>query len=420
MPRHILSPNPGSGSDGCFAALSEILDEEGGTGVWGSGATRRDKVILHQNTLTEAEDAERRQRQEELGRPRTPEPASLGMGSDLFTDAKPTPQYTPSAERLDALNSRLLLLSNQFESFITLTTEGWDKVKTSQSGHDEILSASISAATSAASTVVASAFAARDAQTPAKSDAEKATLEQLMADWKKAVDGQWSSMRVVWSEGQARLIGDGEKRGARWKTKGWSVQTKAEADGDEPWSPAQSSLARARLLHTPRNLPISHSPFSLLRSRRRASTGPRRMVGTVGSRRSGDSAQWTVDCAAVRVRVCVRVSARLWKDGGWLTLWLGAAVNSALRGAVNPGINNKAGGDEQGPAPAAYSQLCSGSRRVPHSSHQSAVSRVSQRLWDSANGLRLRTLGGYNEGGGGVELKHTRLLLRKAHDFGRQ
>ncbi|KDQ32232.1 hypothetical protein PLEOSDRAFT_165485 [Pleurotus ostreatus PC15] len=52
--QHILSPNPGSGSDGCFAALSEILDEEGGTGVWGSGATRRDKVILHQNTLTEA------------------------------------------------------------------------------------------------------------------------------------------------------------------------------------------------------------------------------------------------------------------------------------------------------------------------------------------------------------------------------
>ncbi|KAF7426503.1 hypothetical protein PC9H_008872 [Pleurotus ostreatus] len=76
-------------------------------------------------------------------------------------------------------------------------SEGWDKVKTSQSGHDEILSASISAATSAASTVVASAFAARDAQTPAKSDAEKATLEQLMADWKKAVDGQWSSMRVM-------------------------------------------------------------------------------------------------------------------------------------------------------------------------------------------------------------------------------
>ncbi|KDQ22981.1 hypothetical protein PLEOSDRAFT_172212 [Pleurotus ostreatus PC15] len=30
MPGHISSPNPGSGSDGCFATLSEILDEEGG------------------------------------------------------------------------------------------------------------------------------------------------------------------------------------------------------------------------------------------------------------------------------------------------------------------------------------------------------------------------------------------------------
>ena len=53
MPGHISSPNPGSGSDGCFAALSEILDEEGGAGAWGSGATRRDKVILRWNALTE-------------------------------------------------------------------------------------------------------------------------------------------------------------------------------------------------------------------------------------------------------------------------------------------------------------------------------------------------------------------------------
>ncbi|KAF7424928.1 hypothetical protein PC9H_010239 [Pleurotus ostreatus] len=30
MPGHISSPNPGSGSDGCFATLSDILDEEGG------------------------------------------------------------------------------------------------------------------------------------------------------------------------------------------------------------------------------------------------------------------------------------------------------------------------------------------------------------------------------------------------------
>ncbi|KDQ29918.1 hypothetical protein PLEOSDRAFT_165612 [Pleurotus ostreatus PC15] len=30
MPGHISSPNPGSGSDGCFATLSEILNEEGG------------------------------------------------------------------------------------------------------------------------------------------------------------------------------------------------------------------------------------------------------------------------------------------------------------------------------------------------------------------------------------------------------
>ena len=32
MPGRISSPNPGSGSDGCFATLSDILDEDGGVG----------------------------------------------------------------------------------------------------------------------------------------------------------------------------------------------------------------------------------------------------------------------------------------------------------------------------------------------------------------------------------------------------
>ncbi|KAF9493144.1 hypothetical protein BDN71DRAFT_1149174 [Pleurotus eryngii] len=125
------------------------------------------------------------------------------MGADLFTGAKHPPQYAQSAELLDALNSRLLLLSNQFESFMTLTTslraqhdaaqptilnlqtkvvELEDKVKTSQSGLEEVRSASISAATAVVPPP-------SDAQTPAKSDTEKATLEQLMTDWKRNVDG---------------------------------------------------------------------------------------------------------------------------------------------------------------------------------------------------------------------------------------
>ncbi|KAF9486872.1 hypothetical protein BDN71DRAFT_793300 [Pleurotus eryngii] len=160
------------------AEEDEEQKEEADAGQSRQGKTSKPREEKLRDVEEEAEDAERRQRQGELGRPRTPEPASLGMGFDLFTDAKHAPQYAPSAELLDALNSRLLLLSNQFESFVTLMTslqaqhdaaqstilnlqakvvELEDKVKTSQSGHDEILSASISAATSAASAVVTSA-----------------------------------------------------------------------------------------------------------------------------------------------------------------------------------------------------------------------------------------------------------------------
>ncbi|KAF4564093.1 hypothetical protein EYR36_003345 [Pleurotus pulmonarius] len=261
-------------------------DAEAGQSRQGeTGQPREEKV---RDVEEEAEDAERRQRQEELGRPRTPEPASLGMGSDLFTDAKHPPQYAPSAELLDALNSRLLLLSNQFESFMTLTTslqaqhdaaqstilnlqakvvELEDKVKTSQSGHDDILSASISAATSAASAVVASAFAARDAQTPAKSDAEKATLEQLMTDWKKNVDGQWSSMREEWSEGQARLA----KASEEWEAKMKQVDSKLatlNAVSDPPLANGADDHPNGNLRHV---LAAPPSPRSLSSDSRRSS-----------------------------------------------------------------------------------------------------------------------------------------------------
>ncbi|KAJ8701196.1 hypothetical protein PTI98_000011 [Pleurotus ostreatus] len=232
----------------------------------------------------EAEDAERRQRQEELGRPRTPEPASLGMGSDLFTDAKHPPQYAQSAELLDALNSRLLLLSNQFESFMTLTTslqaqhdaaqstilnlqakvvELEDKVKTSQTGQEEVISASISAATA----VVASAFAARDAQTPAKSDTENGTLEQLMTDWKKNVDGQWSSMREEWSEERARLA----KASEEWETKIKQVDSKLTAlttVSDPPLAAGPDDHQNGNLRHT---LATPPSPRSLSSDSRRSS-----------------------------------------------------------------------------------------------------------------------------------------------------
>ncbi|KAF9491152.1 hypothetical protein BDN71DRAFT_1510616 [Pleurotus eryngii] len=105
--------------------------------------------------VEEAVDVERRQRQEELGGPRTPEPASLG---------------TDPLHRRETATSIRAIGRATFESVVELE----DEVKTPQSGQEEVISASISAATAA----VASAFTARDTQTPSKSDTEKATLEQ--------------------------------------------------------------------------------------------------------------------------------------------------------------------------------------------------------------------------------------------------
>ncbi|KAF4588398.1 hypothetical protein EYR40_009949 [Pleurotus pulmonarius] len=270
------------------AEEDEEQEKEAEAGQSRQGQTSQPREERVRDVEEEAEDAERRQRQEELGRPRTPEPANLGMGSDLFTDAKQPPQYAPSAELLDALNSRLLLLSNQLESFMARMTslqaqhdatqsiilnlqakvvEMEDKVKTSQSGHDEIFSASISAATSAASAVVASAFAARYAQTPAKSDTEKATLEQMMTDLKKNVDAQWSSMREEWSEGQARLA----KASEEWEAKIKQVDSKLatlNAVSDPPLANGSDYHPNGTLRHV---LAAPPSPRSLSSDSRRSS-----------------------------------------------------------------------------------------------------------------------------------------------------
>ncbi|KAF4596924.1 hypothetical protein EYR40_007374 [Pleurotus pulmonarius] len=228
------------------AEEDEEQEKEAEAGQNRQGETSQPREEKVRDVEEEAEDAERRQRQEELGRPRTPEPASLGMGSDLFTDAKHTPQYAPSAELLDALNSRLLLLWNQFESFMTLTTslhaqhdaaqstilnlrakvvELEDKVKTSQSGHDDILSVSISAAS--AVTIQHLAFTQLPHSPPKLARGTPATQIPSPAvslprspqpptlPVARSCRHDPNKSREEWSEGQARLA----KASEEWEAK---------------------------------------------------------------------------------------------------------------------------------------------------------------------------------------------------------
>ncbi|KAF4580028.1 hypothetical protein EYR36_001848 [Pleurotus pulmonarius] len=235
------------------AEEDEEQEKEAEAGQNRQGETSQPREEKVRDVEEEAEDAERRQRQEELGRPRTPEPASLGMGSDLFTDAKHTPQYAPSAELLDALNSRLLLLWNQFESFMTLTTslhaqhdaaqstilnlrakvvELEDKVKTSQSGHDDILSVSISAAS--AVTIQHLAFTQLPHSPPKLARGTPATQIPSPAvslprspqpptlPVARSCRHDPNKSREEWSEGQARLA----KASEEWEAKIKQVDSK--------------------------------------------------------------------------------------------------------------------------------------------------------------------------------------------------
>ncbi|KAF7426718.1 hypothetical protein PC9H_009087 [Pleurotus ostreatus] len=193
------------------------------------------------------------------GKGRNESSKHVGRNRDTETGERGYPYREPSCHiqaQHDAAQSTILNLQAKVVKLE-------DKVKTSQTGQEEVISASISAATA----VVASAFAARDAQTPAKSDTENGMLEQLMTDWKKNVDGQWSSMRKEWSEERAWLA----KASEEWETKIKQVDLKLTAlttVSDPPLAAGPDDHQNGNLRHT---LATPPSPRSLSSDSRRSS-----------------------------------------------------------------------------------------------------------------------------------------------------
>jgi hypothetical protein len=88
-------------------------DEEFGA-AGGSGISDDDQ-IMKQEQQQQDEDEEERTRRVELGRPRTPEPMSLGMTHSLDEEDM-APSSSPRQSVIDELFQRLVTLSTQLES----------------------------------------------------------------------------------------------------------------------------------------------------------------------------------------------------------------------------------------------------------------------------------------------------------------
>ncbi|TBU52602.1 hypothetical protein BD310DRAFT_981744 [Dichomitus squalens] len=188
------------------------------------------------------EEEEHRRRREELGRPRTPEPTSMGMSEDddeheqrrfrkrATPDRRPrSPSPPPPAPAAvpDELTDRLNTLAKQLELALELsrTLEAQQasaqstisvleaKVSSlenlvqvtqsqvqSQAEVTEQLQASEAARAAAPQDPSVSAAAVEEARKQ-----ERESLTAMFSEWKKGVEGRWSSVQEDWSEERERL-----------------------------------------------------------------------------------------------------------------------------------------------------------------------------------------------------------------------
>ena len=239
----------------------------------------------------EEEEEERRARRDEV-RPRTPEPTSMGMHEDDEEhDAEP-PRAEASASQIrsespppapavsDELTQRLTSLSAQLESALELsrtlqqqhstaqstislleskvatleslvqTTQS--QVQTQAEAQQQLLQAVEDAKAAAASVPERAAPAA---PTEDEQKQERESLTEMLNQWKKNVEGRWSTVQEEWTEERDRL------RRARDE---WEARVKAVESGLETTAAkvdsGLASLASFQIQQRP--LPNGHAKLT--------------------------------------------------------------------------------------------------------------------------------------------------------------
>ncbi|KAF8881790.1 hypothetical protein BD779DRAFT_1473265 [Infundibulicybe gibba] len=192
---------------------------------------------------SEAEE-ERRQRRDELGRPRTPEPNHMGMRDDDYE-----PRHRSStllAPRRHSASSPLSTMSA--EHVLERVDQMSDKIDTVVARHNAD-QPTILALTTKIEELEAIVKATQEAQAKAaspppppveekKPSEDRESLTQIIAEWKKSVEGQWSNVQEEWNQERERLSKAREE---------WENKVRLVDSGLEKLESLQSSAAAALL-----------------------------------------------------------------------------------------------------------------------------------------------------------------------------
>ncbi|CAL1709324.1 unnamed protein product [Somion occarium] len=170
----------------------------------------------------EEEEEERRRRRDELGRPRTPEPTGIDH-SHLHAQSAPSSQSSATASSSalpDDLIHRMNTLTNQLENALELSRSLEAQHHTAQSTISQLESkvstleslvqatqAQVQAQSNAQQELVQSIEARQPsiALIEEERTRERESLTEMLNDWKKSVEGQWSDVREEWAEERDRL-----------------------------------------------------------------------------------------------------------------------------------------------------------------------------------------------------------------------
>lgn len=178
---------------------------------------------LNESVGVEEEEEERRREDLNVGRPRTPEPR-LGLVPTARRATVSSPLPEPSSDHsnvTDAIFDQVVQLASQLSSVIqvtkTLEAQHHDAQDTIKGLEHKVASLEqmLKAAEDALATRASPKKVEEEEPSPEVEEEKESpsllegkqysSLVDMMAEWKKSVEGQWSSVREEWSDERERL-----------------------------------------------------------------------------------------------------------------------------------------------------------------------------------------------------------------------
>lgn len=195
---------------------------------------------------SEEEERERRRQDLGLGRPRTPEPSRMGLDYPSLLNSVPrrvsiTPPLTQQISSSEDVYDQVQKLSKQVTTVMALTTTLEAQHSAAQTtiqaleSKVETLEGMLKVAEEAlkAKTVQeaeAKEIAHHEVQVKEEEEKkEKESLTEMLAEWKRSVEGQWGHVQEEWKEERERL----KKAREEWEAKlGAALTVAAKASTD--------------------------------------------------------------------------------------------------------------------------------------------------------------------------------------------